>query len=149
MAKLDNFLPLVAKWEGKHVNNRYEMRDGISRKITKDDLNVCIIRDRLWNYCKCDMINSQAIANILADWVWANGTIAIEQIQILLGIKANGVMSKKMVEIMNNAPQRDLFLRIKSVRTYYVESMCVEYPAYLCFQKEWLRRVDAVKWIPI
>ena len=149
MAKLENFMPLIEKWEGGYVNKYYEMKDGISRKITKEDLTVCVVRDRLWNYCKCDMINSQAIANILADWVWANGIVAIEQIQVLLGIKANGVMSKKMVEIMNNAPQRDLFLRIKSVRTYYVESMCAEYPAYLCFQKEWLRRVDAVKWIPI
>ena len=148
MAKLENFMPLMAKWEGKHVNNRYEMIDGISRKITKDDLNVCVIKDRLWDYCKCDMINSQAIANLLADWVFANGIVAIEEVQFLLGLKVNGAMSKKMIETINSAPQRDLFLRIKSARTYYVESICAKHPAYICFRKEWIRRVDAVRWVP-
>ena len=175
MAKLESLLPFIEKWEGGFVNDPQDLggatnmgvtigtwqsvgydKDGDGdideddlKQITKEEMAECVLRPHYWDRCQADRIESQAIANIIVDWVWASGVTAIKQVQTLLGVKVDGIVGEKTLRAINNSQQRDLFLLIKEARVEYIEQICDKRPANLRFRKGWLRRIADLKWIPI
>lgn len=172
MAKLENLLPLIEKWEGGYVNDPQDLGgatnrgitigtwksvghdkngDGIMdendvRLLTREDF-ITVLREYYWNRCQGDKIKSQAIANVLVDWVWLSGATGIRQVQCLLGVTTDGVVGEKTLEAINSASAKDLFYRIKSARKDYIERICEKRPANIRFRKGWLRRLEAIKWV--
>ena len=175
MAKLEELLPFIEKWEGGYVNDPVDLggatnmgvtigtwktvghdKDGDGdidvddlKQISREDMKECVLRPHYWNRCRADEIKSQAIANILVDWVWASGVTGIKQVQTLLGVKVDGIVGEKTLSAINSAQQRELFLRIKEARIEYVEHICTKRPANLRFRKGWLRRIADIKWLPV
>ena len=175
MAKLEKLLPFIEKWEGGYVNDPQDLggatnmgvtigtwktvgydKDGDGdideddlKQITKDEMSKCVLRPHYWDRCQADKIESQAIANIIVDWVWASGVTAIKQVQTLLGVEVDGIVGEETLNAINNAQQRDLFILIKEARVEYVERICVKRPANIRFRKGWLRRIADLKWIPV
>ena len=175
MAKLEDLLPFIEKWEGGYVNDPLDLggatnmgvtigtwkmvgydKDGDGdidvddlKQITREDMKECVLRPHYWNRCRADEIKSQAIANIMVDWVWASGVTGIKQVQTLLGVKVDGIVGEKTLNAINSAQQRDLFLLIKEARVAYVEHICMKRPANMRFRKGWLRRIEELKWLPV
>ena len=175
MAKFENLLPFIEKWEGEYVNDPLDLggatnmgvtigtwkavgydKDGDGdideddlMLITREDVVERVFHPHYWNHCRADSINSQAIANILVDWVWTSGVTGIKQVQTLLGVKADGIVGEKTLEAINSAPQRELFFDIKALRVAYVERICEKRPANMRFRKGWLRRIEDSKWLPV
>ena len=175
MANMDKLLPFIEKWEGGFVNDPQDLggatnrgvtigtwktagydKDGDGdideddvRQISREDMAECVLRPHYWNRCQADRIESQAIANIMVDWVWASGVTGIKQVQALLGVKVDGIVGEKTLQAINSAPQEDLFTRIKAARVDYVEQICNKRPANLHFRKGWLRRIEDIKWLPV
>ena len=175
MANLEELLPFIEKWEGGYVNDPQDLggatnmgvtigtwktvgydKDGDGdidvddlKQITREDMKECVLRPHYWNRCRADEIKSQAIANIMVDWVWASGVTGIKQVQTLLGVKVDGIVGEKTLNAINSAQQRDLFLLIKEARIAYVEHICTKRPANLRFRKGWLRRIEDIKWLPV
>ena len=175
MAKLENLLPFIEKWEGGYVDDPQDLggatnmgvtigtwktvgydKDGDGdidvddlKQITREDMKECVLRPHYWNRCRADEIKSQAIANIMVDWVWASGVTGIKQVQALLGVKVDGIVGEKTLNAINSAQQRELFMRIKEARVAYVELICTKRPTNLRFRKGWLRRIEDIKWLPV
>ena len=61
-----------------------------------------------WNRWMTDLIEDQALANTLVDWVWGSGVYGIKIPQRMLGVTADGVVGAKTIEALNNAPKNFL-----------------------------------------
>ena len=176
MAKLENLSPLILKWEGGYVNNPADLGgatnkgvtlstwkqqgydkngDGVIdvedlKQITVDDLVERILRPHYWNRWQADRIQSQALANILVDWVWCSGRWGIVIPQGILGAKQDGYVGEETLGRLNSYPDPEgLFEKIKQVRRAYLNMICIDHPANRRFLKGWLNRLNDFRWIPM
>jgi hypothetical protein len=125
---MNELLPLILKWEGGYVNR--------------------ILRPHYWNRWRADEIRSQALANILVDWVWGSGKYGITIPQGILGVKQDGIVGKKTLDALNNYPDpEELFHKIWQMRKAYFHLICMKRPANKRFLKGWLNRLNDFKWI--
>ena len=69
--------------------------------ITEKDAETVFEKD-YWNRIKGNDLE-QAVANVLADWVWLSGSHAIKRPQKLVGVKGDGVMGPKTIKALNEA----------------------------------------------
>lgn len=121
MANVDILLPFILKYEGGFVNDPADSGGATNKGVTiatwrsvgydKDgdgdidvqDLKLISnkdVRDRVlkphyWDRWKANQIQSQKIANILVDWVWASGANGIKIPQRLLGVAVDGIVGAK------------------------------------------------------
>jgi len=176
MAELEKLLPLILKWEGGYVNDPADLggatnkgvtlstwkRQGYDKNgdgvidvedlklITTEDMVERILRPHYWNRWQADRIESQALANILVDWVWGSGRYGITIPQGILGVTEDGVVGEKTLKALNSYPDPEsLFEKIKQVRRAYLNMICLNRPANKRFLKGWLNRLNDFKWIPM
>ena len=176
VAQLENFIPLLLKWEGGYVNDPADAggptKMGVTLKtwqaqgydkngdgvIDEDDLKLLswedvierILRPHYWNRWRADEIRSQALANILVGWVWGSGRYGITIPQGILGVKQDGIVGAKTVSAVNNYPDPEaLFEKIKQMRRAFFYLICEKRPANKRFLKGWLNRLNDYQWIPM
>ena len=118
--------------------------------ITEEDMVERVLRPHYWNRWQADRIRSQALANILVDWLWTSGTVGITIPQGALGLKQDGVVGEKTLAAVNDYPdQQALFEWVKVRRAAYIERICTNRPANNRFKKGWFNRLNDIKWIPM
>jgi len=176
MADINEYIPLLFKWEGGYVNDSADSGgptnkgvtlktwqaygydktgDGIIdeadlKRIRQEEIVEYILRPHYWNRWRADEIQSQAIANILVDWVWCSGKYGITFPQGILGVPRDGIVGEKTLATVNNFPDQEaLFEKIKQVRRAYLNMICIDRPANKRFLKGWLNRLNDFKWIPM
>lgn len=93
---------------------------------------------------KADEIKSQAIANILVDWVWTSGVYGIKIPQRLLGVSQDGIVGPKTIAAVNASNQAELFSQIHEARIRFVEDIVRRRPSQRKFIKGWKRRINAI-----
>lgn len=174
MAKLEKLVPLILKWEGGYVNDPADLggptNQGVTlstwkkqgydkngdgaidvedlKLISKDDVVERILRPHYWNRWQADRIDSQALANILVDWVWGSGRYGITIPQEILAVEPDGIVGEKTLHALNAYPDpEDLFEKIKRARRTYFSRICIDRPANKRFLKGWLNRLNEFKWI--
>jgi len=176
MADIKQFIPLLLKWEGGYVNNPAD-RGGSTNKgvtlatwqqqgydknddgaidvedlklISTEDVVERILRPHYWNRWQADRIDSQALANILVDWVWNSGRYGITIPQGVLGVTEDGIVGEKTLWRLNNYPDPEgLFEKIKQMRRAFFNMICIHRPENKRFLKGWLNRLNDFKWIPM
>ncbi|MBD5280807.1 MAG: peptidoglycan domain protein [Bacteroides sp.] len=99
-----------------------------------------ILKDNFWDLWKADKIESQGIANILVDWIWASGPKAIRYAQKIIGVKADGIVGPLTLSAINNSNQEELFKKIRISRELHYRQ-CKGAWKYL---NGWLRRLNAI-----
>ena len=72
---------------------------------------------------KANQIQSQKIANILVDWVWASGANGIKIPQRLLGVAVDGIVGAKTLAAVNAADPDVLFDRIYQARETFLRDI--------------------------
>jgi len=176
MANLEQLLPLILKWEGGYANDPADLGGATNKGVTiatwrkqgydkngdgvidvedlklisDEDVAERILRPHYWNRWQADRIDSQALANILVDWVWGSGRYGITIPQGILGVTADGVVGEKTLGAVNNFPDPEsLFEKIKQVRRAYLNMICIDRPANGRFLKGWLNRLNDFKWLPM
>lgn len=109
-----------------------------------------IYHDGYWNFVKGDLINSQAIAELLADWAWGSGAYAAYGLQKCL--KANGypvvidgMIGPVTVNNLNNwkavKGERAVFDALYSARTTFLQSLS----GFKIYGTGWMNRMRDFK----
>lgn len=164
MASYKKLKPIVLKWEGGYAGNidgQICTMKGVTlatfrncfgkSKTCKDLRNITdaqwdsIFIQKYWNRWSGDAIKSQAIANILVDWVWASGIYGIKYPQRVLGVVDDGIVGPKTIAAINNYPnQKELFQKLWNRRKKHFEALGKGSNAK--FLKGWLNRLNDFKW---
>lgn len=166
MANVEKLAPLILKWEGGFVNDPDDLGGATNRGVTLATyMQYCrkkgypvptverlkklsdrewteILKTMYWDRWKADQIESQSVANILVDWVWASGNYGIKIPQQLFNVKVDGIVGPKTLEAVNSRNPRELFDMIKIARFDFIEEICRKRPANNKFKRGWLNRIN-------
>ena len=169
MAKVEQLVPHIVKWEGGFVNDPddlggatnigvtlttyklYCRRKGYPvptverlKNLTKEQF-ADILKSMYWDACKADEIVSQSVANAIVDWAWNSGTsTAVKEIQRVLGVKNDGIIGNITLAAINSQSPLPLFGRVQQARIAYLHRICNARPANNKFIKGWLNRVQSL-----
>lgn len=111
------------------------------RLITPDDV-FQVFKKNYWDRWKADHIRSQALADILVDWVWASGKHGIVRVQHLLGLTADGIVGPKTLANLNEVNARTFFQVVKEDRARFIDELCKKNPSQEVFRKGWINRIN-------
>ena len=166
MANVEKLAPLILKWEGGFVNDPDDLGGATNRGITLATyMQYCrkkgypaptverlknlsehewteILKTMYWDRWKADQIESQSVANILVDWVWASGNYGIKIPQQLLNVTVDGIVGPKTIAAVNSRNPRELFDMIKIARFDFIEDICRKRPANNKFKRGWINRIN-------
>lgn len=166
MANVEKLAPLILKWEGGFVNDPDDLGGATNKGVTLSTyMQYCrkkgypvptaerlknlsdrewteILKTMYWDRWKADQIESQSVADILVDWVWASGNYGIKIPQKLLGVTVDGIVGPKTIDAVNLRNPRELFDMIKIARFDYIEDICRKRPANNKFKRGWLNRIN-------
>lgn len=166
MASVEKLAPFILKWEGGFVNDPDDLGGATNKGVTLSTyMQYCrkkgypvptverlknlseqewteILKTMYWDRWKADQIESQSVANILVDWVWASGNYGIKIPQKLLGVTVDGIVGPKTIDAVNSRNPRELFDMIKIARFDYIEDICRKRPANNKFKRGWLNRIN-------
>lgn len=170
MANSSKLVPFILQWEGGFVNDpddlggatnmgvtigtyeAYCRKKGYPRPTVERLKNLTdeewhnIFKSLYWDRWKADDINSQAVANIVVDWVWASGVHGIKRPQKLLGVAADGLVGPKTIAAINAADPKKLFDTIKADRAKFIDEICKARPKNEKYRKGWMNRINAIKY---
>lgn len=185
MANANNLTPYILRWEGGFVNDPADAGGATNKGITigafrqyfgaqatveqlkaiTNEQWMHIFRAVYWNRWRADEIRSQAVANILVDWVWGSGAWGVKIPQRVLGVTVDGQVGAKTIAAVNAANPRELFDKIYRARVDYlndiVASSITKYEAKIGrkatetelmkhtnkrFLKGWLNRLNDLKY---
>lgn len=97
---------------------------------TADDLRAIsydtwhdILRTMYWNRWQADGIDSQAIANLLVDWVWGSGVWGIRLPQRVLAVADDGIVGPKTLDAVNGGDAEDVFRALWKRREQHFRSL--------------------------
>lgn len=165
MAKAEILRPFILSWEGGYANvpgdrggatnkgvTLTTFRSVYGQKSTVEDLKAmtddqwfAIYQKRYWNRWSATAINSQAIANLLVDWVWASGVYGIKLPQKVLGVKIDGIVGNKTIGAINSYPdQHELFVKLWKEREAFF--MRIGVGTQKKFLRGWLNRLNGIRW---
>ena len=140
-------IPFILKWEDGFVNDptdrggatnkgvtiatyeAYCKKKGLPRPTVEQLKNIPdahwreIAKTMYWDRWHADDINSQNVANILVDWVWASGIHGIKKPQALLGVKADGIVGNKTLSAVNFADPEELFEALYLERVKFINAI--------------------------
>lgn len=106
-----------------------------------------IMKTEYWDKMRCDEINNQTVANLIADWAVNSGTgTACKQLSAMLGLDVHYKMKDQAIEILNDRIENNtegLINEIAAARRSYYNSIASK-PGNAQFLEGWLKRIDAI-----
>lgn len=107
---------------------------------------LAILKEQYWDKWKADQIESQSVANILVDFVWASGINGIKKPQEMLGVVPDGVVGPKTLAAVNNRGSLSLFYQLKDLRIKFVEAIVKARPSQKKWLNGWKNRINDIKY---
>lgn len=99
-----------------------------------------ILKSMYWDKMKADQIQSQGIANICVDWLWASGTSKIKNIQKILGVTQDGIVGPKTIDAINKSNTTTLFKALYDARVKFYKGCS----GWWKYGYGWMRRLNAI-----
>ena len=107
-----------------------------------------IMKTNYWDKLRCDEINHQTVANLVADWGINSGTgTAAKKITALLGLDANLYLKDQAIEAINNKikTEENTFINeIAEARKKFYRKIVEDDPTQEKFLQGWLNRIDTI-----
>lgn len=165
MAKSEILKPFILSWEGGFANIPGDRggatnkgitiatyRSVFGKERTVEDLKTItdiewlhIFNTLFWSRWKADEIRSQAIANLLVDWMWTSGNYGIKIPQRVLGVAIDGIVGRKTLAAINDYPdQKELFAKLWHEREDFFKRIAVG--SQKKFLKGWLNRLNGIRY---
>ena len=165
MARAEILARWVVTWEGGYVNDPHDRGGATNRGVTigtfrqvfgkdktvadlkaiTDEQWMTIFRKYYWDKWKADTINSQSIANLLVDWLWASGSYGVKIPQRVLGVSIDGIVGTKTIAAINGYPnERELFTKLWKEREAFFTRIAVG--SQKKFLRGWLNRLNGIKY---
>lgn len=161
MADCRILAPFFLSWEGGYVNHPSDPGGHTNMGVTLSTFRQFMGKDKgvahlkamtheqwmhifktgYWDRWRADQIESQSVANLLVDWVWASGAPGIKKVQELLGVTADGIVGPKTLAALNSQPRDIIFQRIWNRRKAFIESL----KNYNVFGQGWINRLNSIK----
>lgn len=127
------------KYKGKKVPSATDLKN-IPYKEWRD-----IVHTMYWSKWKADLINDQAVANMIVDWVWASGQgIGIKRVQKLLNLTADGIVGPKTIAAINAANSTELVKKVYDARAAHFNAIVKANPSQKKWLKGWINRIDYI-----
>lgn len=147
MADFKKFAPILLESEGGFVNDPDDRGGATNRGITlrtyegwcrkhgyprptvdrlkEMDMETWerIAKELYWDKVGGDDIRDQRVANIICDWAFNSGLGIITRVQVLVGVRADGIVGRKTISAINAQDPQKLFHRIKMLRTNYYHQL--------------------------
>ena len=171
MAQIEPLARFILSYEGGFVNDPHDSGGATNKGVTIatwrqqgydkdfdgdidiDDLKLIsdkdaieILRKNYWNRWQADKITSQPIANMLVDWVWASGSWGIKIPQLMLRVKADGIVGPATLAALEKQNPRFFFTRLQVRRIEFIRSICCLHPDKRRYFKGWERRICAIEY---
>lgn len=166
MASFDKYAPKLKQWEGGFGNHPNDtggatmcgvtlatFRQYYGEDKTVADLRAMteaqwrhIMKGGFWDKCWADQIRSQAVAEIIVDWVVNSGPAMIKKVQGIVGTRQDGVMGPKTLAAINAAKAQLLHFNVKAARAAYYETIVRNRPANMTFYDGWLNRLASFQY---
>lgn len=168
MADYRKAIPNILRWEGGFANDPYDRGGATMKGITlstyrqyygsgksvedlkriSDEEWGTIFKRGYWDRLKCDDIKDQSVANLLVDFGWMSGvSVAAKTIQIIVGVKADGVIGPKSIAAINGCNQRQLFEKLYKARVDFFYKICSTRPTNKRFLNGWLNRLKSYRYV--
>ena len=170
MANVNKLAPFILKWEGGFVNDPLDLGGATNKGVTLStwkqvgydktgdgiidvqDLKLLtdkeviekVLKPHYWDRWKGDKINSQSVANILVDWVWASGAYGVRIPQRMLGVKVDGIVGTKTLEALNSRNPKEFFQELKQERHDYITRIVRNRPQNKRFEGGWRNRLNDI-----
>lgn len=113
------------------------------RKITLQDA-ANIAKPLYWDRVKGDEIQSQSVAEFIADWAYNSGVgTAVKKTQRLLGLKDDGQLGSKSLLAINSAQPQQLFNLLKASRQAFYNAIVKNDESQRKFLKGWNNRLNS------
>lgn len=165
MANAEVLKPFILSWEGGFSNVKGDRggatnkgvtiatyRSMFGQEKTIEDLKTItdiewlhIFKTLYWDKWKADNIESQAIANLLVDWVWTSGSYGIKIPQRILEVSIDGVVGTKTLDAINNyQDKKKLFTLLWNERQEFFKRIAVKEQKK--FLAGWLNRLNGIKY---
>jgi len=165
MAKAEILKPFILSWEGGFVNDPHDRGGATNKGVTigtfrqvfgkdktvadlkaiTDEQWMTIFRKYYWDKWKADGINSQSIANLLVDWLWASGSYGVKIPQRVLGVSIDGIVGTKTIAAINGYKnEKELFTKLWKEREAFFTRIAVG--SQKKFLRGWLNRLNGIKY---
>ena len=112
----------------------------------EDWLNV--FKALFWDKCKGDLIEDQAVADMIVDWCWTSGTWAIRRVQEMVGVFVDGIIGNKTITALNAKAKKERFMEhLLAERCSYYIDIVKRDPSQAKFKDGWVNRAfDCWRW---
>lgn len=159
------YVPILKQIEGGHSNVEGDLGgytvSGVTQSVYQSEFgensNVkditeaqwhLIMKKNYWDLLRCDEINNQTIANLIADWgINAGVGTAAQKISGLIGVTLSAFMKDAVIKTLNEKIAEDakaLIDKIAEARRTFYRELVEENPKKSKFLKGWLARIDTV-----
>lgn len=164
MANIKKTMAFFKKWEGSFVNDPDDAGGATNMGITigtfrqhygqdktindlknmTDEQWEYIFRKGYWDKAKCDQIEDDRIALLVADMCWGSGTVtAIKKVQECLGCTVDGIVGNQTLAALNQQRHNYIFYKLWCMRYEWFHKIAQKgnNKKYL---KGWLNRLDEI-----
>lgn len=137
------------QWIGWEFIDKIKRHHGMNNgeRLTGDHIEAAVesfYKTNFWDKIKGDQINNQSIANIMYDWYVNSGYHAIQWMQKVVGVTADGVIGPKTLQAINAGCQEEIFKQYKAARINFYHDIVKKRPAQRKFLSGWLNRTNDI-----
>ena len=104
-----------------------------------------VMKTGYWDVCKADLIEDQALAELIVDWCVNSGTARIRNVQTILEVRPDGAVGPITLGAINNGDTAEIYRRIMAAREGWYERIVRNDPSQQRHFRGWMNRLKRLQ----